>query len=96
MGSTFEGSARNVYVYYTIPYCGKAEVITDAYIEDTLTLVKRIVEGYEQNGCILMRSNISIDRYYTSIPLTVWLYSKHTTCIGTIHTNQKGFTKRNK
>ena len=96
MGSTFERSARNVYVYYTIPYCGKAEVITDAYIEDTLTLMKRIVEGYEQNGYILMRSNISIDRYYTSIPLTVWIYSKHTTCIGTIHTNRKGFTKRNK
>ena len=31
------GSARKAYVYYTIPYCGKPEVITDAYVEDTLT-----------------------------------------------------------
>ena len=39
------GSARKAYVYYTIPYCGKPEVITDAYIGDTLTIVKHIVKG---------------------------------------------------
>ena len=39
------GSTRKAYVYYTIPYCGKPEVITDAYIGDTLTIVKNIVKG---------------------------------------------------
>ena len=28
-------SARKAYVYYTIPYCGKPEIITNAYIGDT-------------------------------------------------------------
>ena len=36
-------SPRKAFVYYTIPYCGKPEVITDAYTGDTLTLVRRIV-----------------------------------------------------
>ena len=72
-------SARKAYVYYTIPYCGKPEIITNAYIGDTLTLVKRIVEGYEQNSYPLRDSIISMDRYYTSIPLAKLLYSKHIT-----------------
>ena len=58
-----------------------------------MTLVKRIVEGYEQNDYPLRDSNISMDQYYTSIPLAKWLYSKHITCIGTIQTNQKGLPK---
>ena len=37
--------ASKAYDYSTIPYCGKLEVITDAYIGDTLTLEERIVEG---------------------------------------------------
>ena len=35
-------SPRKACVYYTIPYCGKPELITDAYTGDTLTLVRRI------------------------------------------------------
>ena len=75
------GSTRKAYLYYTIPYCGKPEVITDPYIGDTLTLVKRIVEVYEQNDYPLRGSNISMDQYYTSIPLAKWLYRKYITCI---------------
>ena len=87
------GSTRNAYVYYTIPYCGKPEVITDPYIGDTLALAKRIVEVYEQNGYPLRGSNISMDQYYTSIPLAKWLYRKQITCIRTIQTNRKGLLK---
>ena len=87
------GSAWKACVYYTIPFCGKPEVITDAYIGDTWTLLKRIVEGYEQNGYPLRGSNISMNRYYTSIPLAKCLYSNHITCIGTIQTNRKGLPK---
>ena len=86
-------STRKAYVYYTIPYCGKPKIITNAYIGDTLALVKRIVEGYEQNSYPLRGSNIAMDRYYTSIPLAKWLHSKHITCIGTIQTTRKGLPK---
>ena len=34
-----------------------------------------------------------MDRYYTSIPLATWLYSKHITCVGTLQTNRKGLPK---
>ena len=84
---------RKVYVYHTFPYCEKPEIITDACIGDTLTLVKRICEGYEQSGYPLRGSNISMDRCYTAIPLAKWLYSKHITCIGAIQTNRKGLPK---
>ena len=58
-----------------------------------LTLVKQIVEGYEQHGYSLKGTNISMDRYYTSIPLTEWLYRKNITCIETINSNGKGLSK---
>ena len=56
-------------------------------------LVKRIVEGYEQHGYSLKGTNISMDRYYTSIPLAEWLYRKNITCIETINSNGKGLSK---
>ena len=84
------GSSRHPYVYYTIPYTGKPEEVTDAHIKDTMTLVKRIVEGYETNGFNLSGTNISMDRYYTSIPIAEWLYEKKITCIATMNSNRKG------
>ena len=64
------------------------ETRTNAYKGDTLNLLKHVVEGYEQNGYPLRGSIISVDQYYTSIPLAKWLYSKRITCIGTIETNR--------
>ena len=64
------------------------ETKTNAYRGDTLTLLKYVVEGYKQNGYPLRGSIISVDQYYTSIPLAKWLYSKRITCIGTIETNR--------
>ena len=63
------GSSRRPYIYYTVPYTRKLVEITEIYIKDTLILVKRIVEGYEQHGYSLKGTNISMDCYYTSIPL---------------------------
>ena len=63
------------------------ETRTNTYKGDTLNLLKHVVEGYKQNGYPLRGSIISVDQYYTSIPLAKWLYSKHITCIGTIETN---------
>ena len=45
-----------------------------------MTFVKRIVEGYQTNGFNLSATNISMDRYYTSIPIAEWLYEKKSTC----------------
>ena len=42
------GSSRHPYIYYTVPYTGKPVEVTESHIKDTLTLKKRIVEGYEQ------------------------------------------------
>ena len=61
------GSSRKAYVYYKIPYGCKSKEISDSYIGDTFTLVKRIVDGYERNDYSLRGTNISMDRYYTSI-----------------------------
>ena len=70
------GSSRCPYIYYTVPYTGKPVEVTESHIKDTLTLVKRIVEGYEQHGYSLKGTNISMDCYYMSIPLAEWLYDK--------------------
>ena len=55
--------------------------------------MKRIVEGYEQHGYSLKGTNISMNRYYTSIPLAEWLYDKNITCIGTLNSNRKALPK---
>ena len=55
--------------------------------------MKRIVEGYEEHGYSLKGTNISMDRYYTSIPQAEWLYDKNITYIGTLNSNRKGLPK---
>ena len=74
-------------------YTRKLVEVTESHINDTSTLVKRIVEGYDQHGYSLKGANISIDRYYTSIHLAEWLYDKNITCIGTLNSNRKGMPK---
>ena len=74
-------------------YTRKPVEVTESHIKDTLTLVKRIVEGYEQHGYSLEGTNISMDCYYTSIPLAQWLYDKNITCIGSLNSNRKGLPK---
>ena len=43
------GSSRRPYIYDTVPYTGKPAEVTESHIKDVLTLVNRIVEGYEQH-----------------------------------------------
>ena len=86
-------SSRRPCIYYIVPYSEKPVEVTESHIKDMLTLVKRIVEGYEQHGYSLKGTNISMDRYYTSIPLAEWLYDKNITYIGTLNSNRKGLPK---
>ena len=76
-----------------MPFTGKPVEVTESHIKDTLTLVKRIVESYEQQGYSLKGTNIAVDCYYTPIPLAEWLYDKNITCIGTLNSNQKELPK---
>ena len=87
------GNSRRPYIYYSVPYTGKPVEVTESHIKDRLTLVKRIAEGYEQHGYSLKGTSISMDGYYTSIPLAEWLYDKNITCIGTCNSNRKGLPK---
>ena len=81
------GSSRRPYIYYTVPYTGKPAEVTESHIKDTLTLVRRILEGYKQHGYSLKGTNVFMDRYYTSILMVEWLYDKNITCIGTLNSN---------
>ena len=63
------GSSRHPYIYHTVPFTGKPVEVTESHIKDTLTLVKRIVEVYEQHGYLLRGTNIFMYYYYASIPL---------------------------
>ena len=75
---------------YTIPYVGKPYVVTDTHISNTDELLRRIIEGYERFGHKLRGTNISVDRYYTSIPIAEWLLQKKVTMIGTMKSIRKG------
>ena len=74
-----------------MPYTRKSVEVTGSHVKGTLNLVKRIVEGYEQHGYSLTGTNISMDRYYASIPLAEWLYNKN--IIGTLNSNRRGLPK---
>ena len=87
------GSSRRPYIYYNVPYTGQLVEVTESHIKNTLTLVKQIVEDYEQHVYSLKGTNFSMDYYYTSISLAEWLYDKSITCIGTLISNRKGLLK---
>ena len=53
-----------------------------------MTLGKRNVEGYEQNGYPLRGSNISMDRHHTSIPLVFKTKSKEMRIMTFLRTNE--------
>ena len=55
------GSSRRPYINYTVPYTEKPVEVTESHMKDTLTLAKRIAEGYEQHGYSLKGTNISMD-----------------------------------
>ena len=64
--------------------------MTDTHIKDAISLVQRLVKGYREHGHSLEGTNISMDRYYISIPLAKGLYEKNITCVGKIKMNRKG------
>ena len=83
-------AARYPYTFIAAPYCGKP--VGDPgeyYVSGTLEVVKKMVGRLESNVSLTGRS-ISFDRFYTSIPLALWLYQKNSTSLGTMQINRKG------
>ena len=83
------------YTYTAIVSAGKPTTLPYKYhIDSTELYVKTLVRDLEQNmanttgeikGC-----NITMDRFFTSVPLARWLLSKNISCIGTIQHKRKG------
>ena len=77
------------YTYMSLPYSGKPENPNEYYVigtdEKTQYLVTRQMEHTNLNGC-----NISMDRYFTSIPLSEWLLDRNITLVGTMKESRAG------
>ena len=86
---------RVTYTYYTLPYAGKPEEITDnsEYVTGTDNYTKYLVEGLEQHVNLQGR-NISMDRYFTSMTISEYLLDKGMTVVGTMHSDRAGIQKK--
>ena len=74
------------YTYFPLPYAGKPEVldrenpVTSCYVTETDEYTKYLVNGIStvanMSGC-----NISMDRYFTSVPLAQWCLERNITIV---------------
>ena len=77
------------YTYFSFPSAGKPEVLnkenpaTSYYVTGTDEYTKYLVNGFStvanMSGC-----NISIDRYFTSVPLAQWCLERNISIVGTM------------
>ena len=79
------------YLYFTLPYAGKPEEITDesVYVTGTDNYTKYLVKGLEKQTNIQGR-NISMDRYFTSMTIAEYHLKKTITLVGTMRTDRIG------
>ena len=77
------------YTYFTLPYAGKPENPNRYYVTGTDSYTKYLVENLRQHVDISGR-NISMDRYFTSIPVAKYLLDKKITLVGTMRANRIG------
>ena len=81
------------YTYYSLPYTGKPDVTDDEankyYVTGTDNYTKYLVNGFckfdKIKGC-----NISMDRYFTSVPLAKWASKNNFTIVGTMRLDRIG------
>ena len=83
--------AKLPYTYFTLPYAGKPEEITDDsfYVTGTDNYTKYLVDGLS-NYCDIRGRNISMDRFFTSMTIAKYLLSKDITVVGTLRTDRIG------
>ena len=87
--------ATVTYTYFSMPYVGKPEVVdkenpaTSNYFTRTDEYTKYLVSGFStianMSGC-----NVSMDRYFSSVPLAQWCSERNITIVGTMGLHQKG------
>lgn len=83
--------AERPYTYYTLPYAGKPNVVTQEseYVTGTDNYTKYLVKGLER--CVDLRGrNLSIDRFFTSVTIAEWLRNRGLTVVGTLRSDRKG------
>ena len=83
------------YTYFPLPYAGKPEVLdkenpaTSYYVTGTDEYTKYLVNGFSaianMSGC-----KISMDRYFTSVPLAQWCLEINIMIAGTMRLDRKG------
>ena len=80
-----------------MPYAGKPQEITDdsEYVTGTDNYTKYLVEGLEQHVNLQGR-NISMDRYFTSMTISEYLFDKGMTVVGTMRSDRAGIPKEMK
>lgn len=85
------------YTYFTLPYGGKPDEENEEYgkyhVTGTDNYTKYLVEEFSKinslEGC-----NISMDRYFTSVPLARWATENKFTIVGTMRLDRKGVPKQ--
>ena len=89
--------SRVPYTYYTLPYAGKPEEITDdsEYVTGTDNHTKYLAEGLEQH-LNLQGRNISMDRYFTRMTISEYLPDKGMTVVGTMRSDRADIQKEMK
>ena len=86
-------AARYPYTFLSKPYSGKpAGEPTEDYVVGTEAVVRDMMEQLGRHGDLRGR-NLSVDRFYTSVPLAEWLFQKGVTIVGTLQANRKGIAK---
>ena len=84
-------------MYYTLPYAGKpSEINNEApkyYIAGTDEYTKYLVNGVNHYNSI-DGSNVSMDRYFTSVAIAYWALEKKITIVGKMRLDRKGRPKK--
>ena len=82
------------YTYYSLPYAGKPENLNENlykkyYVSGTDECTKYLAEGVSQYNDI-SGTNISMNRYFTSVSIADWTRSKNITIVGTMRLDRIG------
>lgn len=83
-------AARYPYTFFSHPYSGKPTgEPTEHYMNGTDETVQYMIRGQQQHSDLRGR-NLSVDRFYTSVPLAEWLFQHGITIVGTLQANRRG------
>ena len=79
------------YTYFTLPFVDEPEKPNCFYVTGTNKYTEYLVENLHQHVDISDR-NISMDRYFTNLPVAAYFLDKKVTLVGTMRLNRVGIT----